>query len=217
MLSSNEELPLTLDESDIAILRELSRDARQSYREIAKRTHLSSPTVESHISKMIEAGVILKFIPILNTENVIRSTSAVLLLHVELPALESFAQKLSKLDDVRSIFHMTGETNLFVKLFLPESRDLEGFINANIAHNEGVRVISSQIITHTVKDEPGAVLTDQFSVKIKCDYCGREILTSNAIVINVEGSGKRFVCCPSCEQLYRAKYLEKKTPAPPFT
>lgn len=203
-------MPLELDETDIAILRELSKDARLSYREIAKRAHLSAPTVDSHVSKMIEAGIILKFLPILNTENVLRSTSAILLLHVELPARESFTQKLAKLDDVRSIFHMTGEANLFVRLFLPESRDLEGFINSNIANNDGVRIVSSQIITHTVKDEPGAVVTEHFSVKIKCDYCGREILTSNAIIINVEGSGKRFLCCTSCEQLYRAKYLEKK-------
>ena len=209
------EMPLKLDQSDMAILRQLCKDARLSYREIAKRVGLSTPTVESHISKMTEAGIILGFVPVLQTDKVCRSTSALLVLHVELPVIEAFSDKLSKLEEVRSIFHITGQGNLFVRLFLPESNDLEKFISKNIAGTEGVRIVSSQMITQTVKDEPGALLSEEFSVNLKCDYCGREILTANAIVMNVEG-GKRFLCCTSCEQLYRAKYVEKKPVGQPF-
>lgn len=208
-------MSLKLDQSDIAILRELCKDARLSFRQISKRVGLSTPTIESHISKMVEAGIILRFLPILSTDKIAHSTSAMLLLHVELPIMESFSQKLAKLNEVRGIFHITGEANLFLRLFLPESKNLEGFINNYIAGNDGVRIVSSQIITQTVKDEPGAILAEDFAVNLKCDYCGREI-ASNAIVINVE-QGKRFLCCTSCVQLYKSKYIERKPVVQPFS
>lgn len=169
----------------------------------------------SHISKMIEAGIILRFLPILSPDKIVRSTSALIYLHVEMPVIDSFAGKMSKLEQVRSIFHLTGEANILIRLFLPESRDLEGFIRSELTDTEGVKIVSSQIITQTVKDEPGAVLGEDFSVKLKCDYCGSEI-TSDAIVINVE-QGKRFLCCTSCVQLYKSKYIEKKPVAQPFS
>ena len=128
--------------------------------------------------------------------------------------VDSFAGRMSKLDEVRSIFHLTGEANILLRVFLPESKDLESFIRKYLTGTEGIKIVSSQMITRTVKDEPGAVVTEDFAVKLNCDYCGREI-TSDAIVINVE-QGKRFLCCTSCVQLYRSKYLERKPVEQPF-
>ncbi len=191
------------------ILRELCKNARSSFRQIAKQTGLSAPTVEDHIQKMTEAGIILGYLPILNIDKILHSTSALLQLHVELEGMDSFLKKLAKLNEVRSVLRVTGEANILLRIFLPESKDLESFITANIAGNNGVRILSSQIITQTIKEEPGAIIDENFSIKLKCDYCDREILTTDAIIINVE-EGKRFLCCTSCEQLYRSKYLTKK-------
>jgi DNA-binding Lrp family transcriptional regulator len=202
-------LPLKIDETDLAILRILIKDARISSKEIAKKTGISAPTVRDHIRKMTDAGIILGYFPLLNTEKILRSTSALLQIHVELSEIDTFLERLTKLKEVRSVFRVTGEANVLVRVFLPESRELDDFVSKNIAGNSGVRIVSSQIITQTVKDEAGAILDQNFSVKINCDYCGREILTTDAIVINVM-DGKRFVCCPSCEELYRAKYLTRR-------
>ncbi len=209
-------MPLKVDETDTAILRELFKDARSSLRQIAKETGLSIPTVADHIKKMTEAGIILGYMPIVNTDKICHSTSALLQLHVELTGMDSFLLKLSKLIEVRSLFRITGESNILIRLFLHESKDLESFISANIAGNEGVRIVSSQIITQTVKDDPGAIIEENFSFKLECDYCKREILTTDAIIINV-GESKRFLCCTSCEQLYRSKYLAKKPLAQTFS
>lgn len=46
------------DELDLEILRELSKDARLSMREIARRLDKSTPTVSRRVKRMEEAGLI---------------------------------------------------------------------------------------------------------------------------------------------------------------
>ncbi|MHC1582708.1 MAG: Lrp/AsnC family transcriptional regulator, partial [Candidatus Syntropharchaeia archaeon] len=52
-----------IDELDIKIIRELKRDARTSYREIAERLGVAEGTVYNRIHKLKEIGAIRRFIP----------------------------------------------------------------------------------------------------------------------------------------------------------
>src|SRR5579883_2116961 len=57
---------MKLDSIDAAILKQLLADGRASLRDIAKKTSLSTPTVSSHFYRMIKAGLITKFVPVIN-------------------------------------------------------------------------------------------------------------------------------------------------------
>jgi len=201
-------LPLKLDKVDAAILRELSRDGRLSFRQLSKLVGVSTPTVENHYRKLLESGIITRFTPILNPDKVEGGTSALIFLRVDLDHLTETVDRLCKMEQARNVFLTTGEANVVVRVVLPPSEPLELFMRSSVGGLGGVRVVSSEIITQTRKDESGALFREGMAVNLVCDYCGKEV-TDEPLVLNV-GQGKRFFCCSSCLSLYKAKYIEKR-------
>jgi DNA-binding Lrp family transcriptional regulator len=49
---------MKLDNIDIAIINSLMQDGRKSFRQIAKEIRVSTPTVESHFTRMKDIGLI---------------------------------------------------------------------------------------------------------------------------------------------------------------
>jgi DNA-binding Lrp family transcriptional regulator len=47
---------MKLDNIDIAIINSLMQNGRKSFRQIAKETKVSTPTVESHFARMKDIG-----------------------------------------------------------------------------------------------------------------------------------------------------------------
>jgi len=203
-------LPLKLDKTDSALLRELSRDGRLSYRQLSKLLGVSTPTVESHVSKLVSSGIISRFAPVLSVDKVERGTSALIFLRVELTKIRDTVNRLHELEEVRNIFQTSGEANVVIRIALSGGQKLDDFMQSALGTMEGVRVISSEVITQTRKDEQGIVFKEGIAVSLSCDYCGKEI-AGEPVVLNVDG-GKRYMCCTSCLSLYKAKYVDRKRP-----
>lgn len=53
--------PVTMDDTNWALLDELQRDARVSYSELGRRVHLSAPAVAERVRRMEEAGILVGY------------------------------------------------------------------------------------------------------------------------------------------------------------
>lgn len=197
-------MPLRLDKVDIDILKVMMQDARKSYRQISKITGVSTPTVESRIRRMFEVGLIKKIIPFFDPDKVLEGIIALITFRVDNSNLEEIAKKLSEINEIRSIFLTTGESNLMLRIILKDSKDLQGFISSKIKEFGNIQVISSQIITQTIKDEQGIIIREELGLFLKCDYCKGEILGST-FKLRV-GQGERYFCCKTCQSAYKDKY-----------
>lgn len=197
-------MPLKLDKTDMAILRALLANGRKSFREVAREVNVSTPTVESRIKRLTQAGIIKKFTPVLDTNRVEGEITALISLRVELPKLDSAISSLSALDEVRNVFVTTGDANLVMRVALPTNNALQDFLGSKISSMDGAQLVSSQIITKTMKDEQGIAFTGEIAVSLVCDTCGQEV-KGEPFVLNV-GEGKRFFCCKSCLSIYKEKY-----------
>lgn len=197
-------MPLKLDNTDTAILRALLADGRRSFREVSRQVGVSTPTVESRIKRLTQAGIIKKFTPILDINRVEGVTTALVSLKVELAKLDSAVSTLSALEEVRNIFITTGDTNLVIRVALPSNTALQDFLGSKISSLESAKLVSSQIITKTMKDEQGVAVTGEIAVSLVCDTCGQEV-KGEPFILNV-GEGKRFFCCKSCLSIYKEKY-----------
>ncbi len=200
-------LPIELDDTDLAILRALMENGRQSFREIGRSVGVSSPTVESHVRRLFQIGVIRRITAILDIDKMKSEVSALILLKVNLPELERVLKNLSVTEQIRNIFVTTGEANLVIRVVSSSNEEIQNFLVSRISILKGVSVVSSQIITKTFKDEQGAPLISRPTVGIECDYCKGEIKGS-PFVMNV-GEGKRFFCCKVCRDSYKEKYGHK--------
>jgi DNA-binding Lrp family transcriptional regulator len=53
-----QELPVDLDDTDIAILKSLMEDGRKSFRAVSREIKVSTPTVKSRYERLVNIGLI---------------------------------------------------------------------------------------------------------------------------------------------------------------
>jgi Lrp/AsnC family leucine-responsive transcriptional regulator len=197
-------LPLLLDRVDVLILNALIEDGRRSFRTIAKMTGVSTPTVEVRIRRMFETGFITKISPVFNSEKVSEKLTALVTFRVSDSDLQDIASKFSELNEVRNVFLITGESNLMLRVVMKNSRELQDFISYRSKEFGNMQVVSSQIITKSLKDEQGVVISDDLGIELTCDYCKGDI-AGKTFKLKV-GQGERYFCCKTCLASYKEKY-----------
>jgi copper chaperone CopZ len=101
---------------------------------------------------------------------------------------------------------MTGEYNIVLKVVLQQQPPeyLEEFVRKKISTIEGIRSLSYQLITKTIKEDPRISIKEGSFIKMKCEYCENEILRIAKVLET--GPFRRYFCCSSCLTLYKQKY-----------
>jgi DNA-binding Lrp family transcriptional regulator len=192
------------DEIDARILEALMIDGRASFRQIAKRTGLTTPTVSARTDRMIKAGMIKKFVPVLSSESASRRVFAVVSLKVNPSAVERLARDLSKLPEVEDVYITTGQ-GMIMKVALDDVAGLQSFLSRDVLARPGVRVASSQIITSVVKEEPAPLSAAALTMNLRCDYCHEEIARARPYTV-VGGPSRYYFCCKTCRNAYLDKF-----------
>ncbi|MCP8304256.1 MAG: AsnC family transcriptional regulator [archaeon] len=200
-------MPLILDSLDIAILRALMEDGRLSYRQVAKRVGVSTPTVEARIRRMKDAGFIKGFAPIFDLTKVEQGVMAILHLRVEAKDLSEVQESLALKEEVIDVFTTAGESNLVAKLMVEGLEDLQRFIEEEVTTLPGVSLTTTQIVTKVVKEGPSLLLKPELKIRMACDYCGGEI-AGRPHTLRV-GEGTRFFCCNTCLEAYKERYAAR--------
>jgi Lrp/AsnC family transcriptional regulator, regulator for asnA, asnC and gidA len=199
-------LDTKLDRTDLAIINSLMQDGRKSFRQIAREIKVSTPTVESRFDKMKGMGIINHIQPIINVEKIESQMSAMLFLKSNHSQSIDIANKLSTISEIKNIYLMTGEYNIVLKVVLQQQPPeyLEEFVRKKISTIEGIRSMSYQLITKTIKENPRISIKEGSFIKMKCEYCENEILRVAKVLET--GPFKRYFCCTSCLTLYKQKY-----------
>lgn len=200
-------MPYKFDRVDSAILQTLMEDGRRSHRQIAKITGVSSPTVEIRIRRMYETGLITKIIPRFNSDKIADGLTALITFQVNDNVLQDIATKFSHLEEVKSIFLVTGESNMMVRVVLSNAKDLQDFISNRSKEFEELKVVSSRIVTKTIKDEQGIIIKNNLGITLSCDFCKADI-AGKPVMLRV-GQGERYFCCKVCREAYNKKYKSR--------
>ena len=196
---------MRLDNIDVAIINSLIQDGRKSFRQIAKETKVSTLTVESHFTRMKDIGLIKKIEPVLDLNKIENQVHALLYLTVDPSYSINIASSLSSFIEVKDVYTITGEYSIAIKLSLNSVEGLEEFVRQHISSIEGIKSLSYHIITKIIKEDHSARITEGLSIRVKCDYCRKEIV-GYAKVFNIGNKFERNFCCNSCLILYRQKY-----------
>ncbi len=196
---------MKLDRTDMAILKVLLEDGRESFSGIAKRTSLATPTVSYRFSRMVKSGLIKKFAPVLDQSMVRPGVSAFVTLKVKAGNTRSVSRKLSSVPGVSGVFVTTGEHNVTLRVDCADPRELQDLLSTRLPKIVDGEVVASQIIVETVKDEQPAVLSEDVTLKLRCDYCKGEVASDRPYNIRV-GSMYHYFCCRTCRRSYLDKY-----------
>src|SRR5207244_4620362 len=101
-----------LDDVDSRILGILVEDGRRSFREVARRAGVTTPTVQARVKRMMEEGLIRRISPIFDVSKFKQGLVFHLYLQVNPAEIEKVAQKLEKLTKFGAIILRTDKINL---------------------------------------------------------------------------------------------------------
>jgi DNA-binding Lrp family transcriptional regulator len=141
-----------MDNLDFSIISALNKDARKSFRNIAKELKVSLSTVSNRIKRLEDNGIIERYIPIVNREKIGYELTAVINIKLTHGKLIEVQEKISKDKHVSSVYDITGDWDSLIIAHFKDRRDLNNFIK-RILSMDFVERSNTQMVLNIVKDE----------------------------------------------------------------
>lgn len=153
----------TLDDIDRKILDILQEDSMISVKDIAQQVGLSfSPTYE-RIRAMKQAGIITRYVAILDPEKVgfeIMSYCNITLKEQSGKKLTEFEDKIRKEPNVLEVISLSGTYDYMIKVVARNIKEYNAFLTTVLANMPNIGQYHSHIVLEVVKDETKLTLTE---------------------------------------------------------
>ncbi len=198
-------ISMKLDQVDIKILEILQKDGRASFRDIAKKVGVTTPTVSSKVSMYEQMGIVKGFGANLDTD-ALGEITIILSVKCKPSDAPKLAEKLKALEEVREVYLMGGSW-INSKVTLTDTTHLNQFI-AEVNKIEEIADYDYKTIVSTVKEEPRPVLSEGVNAVLTCFYC-RKPMHDKPVKIKMDGKD-HFLCCNTCAREYKKKYERLK-------
>lgn len=143
-----------IDELDLKIIRELQKDARKSYREIADNLKIAEGTVYNRVSKLKSQGIIKGFIPDIDYSKLGYDLEAVIGIVVKGGHLQEVEKRLSSEPNVSAVYDVTGEYDAVVVAKFKNRSGLNDFVKKLLA-TENIKRTYTMMVLNIVKEEHG--------------------------------------------------------------
>lgn len=135
-----------LDDIDRNILRILQGDARKSYREIQNELGISIGTIHNRISKLKTKGVISGYTLKLNNAELGYKLTFLIRIQVDGKHTPEILEKISKIPEVCSVFHTTGEQSAALICRFKEADQVHEFIRDLNEREYVIKTISNMVL-----------------------------------------------------------------------
>ena len=142
-----------LDEVDRTILREMTRDGRQTVRALAREVGLSEPSVRDRVQRLERDGVISGYHAALDPPSVDAGTAAFVALRFEEAAKESVNAALEHESCVIEVHEVAGEDCYWLKVRVADTGALADALD-RIRAIPSVNGTSTTIVLRTVFERP---------------------------------------------------------------
>jgi DNA-binding Lrp family transcriptional regulator len=159
---------LSLDATDLEILRALQEDSRQTYMAIGRRLGIAHSTVYERIKKMEEERVIKKYTALVDADKIgARNITAMMSVYTDPKETERVAKKLAESAEVVELYACISEELLILaKVFAASQENLHEFIANSVAPLPGVLRIRTSIITRKFKEAQFSITNDSKGVHL---------------------------------------------------
>jgi DNA-binding Lrp family transcriptional regulator len=141
-----------IEELDRKIIRVLNRNARKSFREIAKELGTSVTAVINTVKKLEASGAIKGYVPIVDREHFGIGLVAVVAARISRGKLIEAQKKISRDPHVSVVYDVTGEWDSFIVGHFTGREDLNAFIKKLLAIPDVDRTVT-HIVLNVVKEE----------------------------------------------------------------
>ena len=145
---------MKLDETDLKILEFLQEDAMLTAKELSAKLSLSSTPIYERIKKLEKAGVIKKYVALLDPEKLNKQLMVFINITIKehnQEKREKFLKTILDLEDVVELYHTSGSYDFMAKVRFENIKDYREFLVNRIAPIENIADIDSQIVLDEIK------------------------------------------------------------------
>jgi DNA-binding Lrp family transcriptional regulator len=145
---------MQLDATDRSILNELQAMGRISNQDLAQRVHLSPSACLRRVKALEEAGVIDRYVALLNPRALGRQGTSYTIINLESTQprrLQAFEQAAQDTPEILDCFYVAGTNDYLVRFMYRDAADLERFHAEVLPRLPGVVRSNSMLVLRTVK------------------------------------------------------------------
>jgi DNA-binding Lrp family transcriptional regulator len=194
-----------LDDVDRKILRELQRDGRASFRDVASRIGVSTPTVSARVQAMTDMGLIRGYTTVLDAD-LLGQVSVAITVEAKPSEVENVYSKLVGEDMVRQVYVLSDSKILLMVSYYNHVK-YKQFVES-LSKIPEIRGIETSMVMKAPKETSRAALTDEAGLLIHCYYCGH-LIHDEGVKLKIDGK-YHYMCCDVCAKLYKEKYEKLK-------
>lgn len=141
-----------LDDLDKFILRELQKDSRKQYRELASEQDKALGTISNRIQRLMQLGIIKNWTINVDPELVGIDFTTIINIKIDVKFLDKVNEHLRKIPELIAIYNVTGENDIIAIGRFYNRKHLDSTIHViiNIPH---IQRTSSNICLRTLKED----------------------------------------------------------------
>jgi Lrp/AsnC family transcriptional regulator, regulator for asnA, asnC and gidA len=128
-----------IDDLDLKILSELSKDASISVPRLSKKININSSVVYSRIKRLVKRGLIKKFTIIINDEALGFNVKALTGITMDSKLRDNVLGELFKIPEVREVAEVTGRFDVLVTMTARSLDEMHQIISEKVGRIEGVQ------------------------------------------------------------------------------
>ena len=142
---------MELDETDRKLLNLLQGDAKVPYAKLAKRLGISSSGIYKRVKRLMDAGVIKKFVVVVDPQAVGKKLKAFIGVSTSPGTCGQVIAQLNRRPEVLEIHEVVGEHDLFLKLIINDTLGLNKVLH-EIDRIPGVSSTRTLVVLKTEKE-----------------------------------------------------------------
>ncbi len=142
----------SFDETDKRIISEYLKDARISYREVAKRLQLAVGTVLTRTKKLENDGIIKSYSAILDYDKLGYDIIAISEITVSKGKLTDVENAIAKLSPTCAVYDVTGENDVIIVSKFKNREEMSDFTKKLLSMSNVERT-NSKLVLNTVKED----------------------------------------------------------------
>lgn len=145
---------ITLDATDLAILRRLQTDAFVTHKEMAAELGMTVTPVYERIRRLERTGVIKGYTALIDRQKVGKPQVVICSVSLKehaLPLLLKFQESVSTFPEVTEILHIAGSFDYLLKVIVADMNEYQQFIVHKLATLENIGHAQSSFVLTEVK------------------------------------------------------------------
>ena len=143
---------MKIDSTDSSIITVLEKNARLSFRKIAKKVGVSVATVMNRVNKLEKEGAIKRYSVVLDYDILEYDLQALISIIVSKGKLFQVEKKIASNPNVAAVYDITGHFDVIVLTRFKTRKALDSFLK-KVQSLDFVEKTETQIILNTIKED----------------------------------------------------------------